>query len=218
MTESNKRIKGGRSKFGQQGARTRATRNETRETMFLRPRLLIVCEGAKTEPNYFLAFKVTNEVYGKGLNTLSLISEAERRNREDGPFDQIWCVFDRDSFPADDFNRAITLAESKKFRVAYSNEAFELWYLLHFRYVDTALHRSQYAEKLEECLERKYKKHDSEIFELLQAKGDEAQAIRFAERLRLRHPRGFSFSNRNPETTVDLLVQELRRIRQQRGY
>jgi len=186
--------------------------------MSLRPRLLIVCEGAKTEPNYFLAFKVTNEVYGKGLNTVSLIAEAERRNRQEGPFDQIWCVFDRDSFPADDFNRAIELAASKKFRVAYPNEAFELWYLLHFCYVDTALHRSQYAEKLEECLGRKYKKHDSEIYELLQAKGDEPQAVRFAERLRLHHSPELPCSHRNPETTVDLLVQDLRRILKRRGY
>ena len=42
---------------------------------------LIVCEGEKTEPNYFRSFRVltaTVRVEGAGMNTLSLIKETIR--------------------------------------------------------------------------------------------------------------------------------------------
>jgi len=72
------------------------------------PTFLIVCEGERTEPNYFRAFRVPTiriEVKGLGFNTISLVEAAimEKANHE---YDQTWCVFDRDSFPAENFNRA----------------------------------------------------------------------------------------------------------------
>ena len=102
---------------------------------------LIVCEGERTEPNYFEAFRAAGDVRkitvkGEGYNTLSLV----RRTIEladEGDYDQVWCVFDRDSFPAQTFNAALELAAQRGFYVAYSNEAFELWYLLHFHFYHT---------------------------------------------------------------------------------
>src|SRR5947209_5388606 len=78
------------------------------------PRFLIVCEGERTEPNYFRSFRVprdvvTVEVQGTGYNTLRLVQEAIRL-RSKGEYDQVWCVFDRDSFPPEHFNEAINLA------------------------------------------------------------------------------------------------------------
>lgn len=35
------------------------------------------------------------------------------------------------------------------FFAAWSNESFELWYYLHFQYLDTGISRSQYIEKIE---------------------------------------------------------------------
>jgi hypothetical protein len=99
---------------------------------------LIVCEGRRTEPNYFRAFRVPANVQvqieGKGYNTLSLVERAVVLAAEQS-YDQVWCVFDRDSFPVDSFNSALALARLHSFHVAYSNEAFELWYLLHYHYV-----------------------------------------------------------------------------------
>ncbi len=97
----------GSKKFGNPGRRTRATRERMIDRRAMRPRILIVCEGGKTEPNYFLAFKVTNDVYGRGLETIRVVEEAIRLNEKEGPFDQVWCVFDKDDFPADDFDNAI---------------------------------------------------------------------------------------------------------------
>lgn len=106
---------------------------------------LIVCEGEKTEPNYFRRFRVPKKVVdvrGLGDSTLSLV-ERTIGLMQDQEYNQVWCVFDRDSFPAVRFNAAIEKARANDVRVAYSNEAFEIWYLLHFHYYDTALTRAQ---------------------------------------------------------------------------
>src|SRR5688572_11689147 len=109
-----------------------------RETI---PRFLIVCEGERTEPNYFLSFRVPRdviqvEIHGTGYNTVSLVRKAIELKAK-GEYDQAWCVFDRDSFSVESFNAAIKLAKQHRIKVAYSNEAFELWYLLHFDFLNT---------------------------------------------------------------------------------
>ncbi|MEI2638403.1 MAG: RloB family protein [Microthrixaceae bacterium] len=100
---------------------------------------MIVCEGAKTEPQYFKGFRLPSvRVEGAGKNTRSLVEEAIRIKAETASLAiTTGCVFDRDSFPAQTFNAALQMARSAGFEVAYSNEAFELWYLLHFSYSDT---------------------------------------------------------------------------------
>lgn len=180
-------------------------------------RFLIVCEGERTEPNYFRAFRVTPDVFsvkveGTGYNTLSLVNEAIRLRKKHGYTkrgDQVWCVFDRDSFPPHNFNEAIRRAEAEGMKVAYSNEAFELWYLLHFHYYDTAISRSQYCEKLGRLLNSTYLKNDPRIFEMLLSRQE--QAIRHATRL-LEVMQTTSPADDNPSTTVHRLVEELRKF------
>src|SRR6476661_5217765 len=86
------------------------------------PRILILCEGERTEPNYFRSFRVPGivviKVVGTGHNTVRLVQEALKKSREED-YDQVWCVFDKDSFPLQNFNDAITLAEGGGIRVAY---------------------------------------------------------------------------------------------------
>ena len=100
---------------------------------------LIVCEGMCTEPDYFKAFRMTTatiKAVGQGMNTISLVNKAisirDTDMKKKRTYDQCWIVFDKDDFPANDFNQAIALAERNGFRVAYSNQAFEYWFLLHF--------------------------------------------------------------------------------------
>ena len=72
-----------------------------------RKNFLIVCEGEKTEPNYFSHFRVPKivcDVVGIGANTESLVKKAiELKNNATISYDNVWCVFDRDSFPAQNF-------------------------------------------------------------------------------------------------------------------
>ena len=207
--------------FGRPGRRSPEARSRTIERLSERPRILIVCEGEKTEPNYFRAFRVTNDVFGEGLETIRVVEEAERLNNADGPFNQIWCVFDRDSFPPDNFDNAVSKVRalaSKGFRVAYSNEAFELWYILHFEYQDAALPRASYWPRLSAHIGHEYRKGDPDIYSVMQSHGNEELALRYALRLRDHHSENLPYSRRNPQTTVDELVKYLRGVQRERGF
>jgi hypothetical protein len=189
-------------------------------------RFLIVCEGEKTEPNYFKAFtdrwsEVKEiKVTGCGCSTCQLIIEAkkirEKLERERPvPFDRVWLVFDKDDFK--DFNKAIEDAKKEKMNCAWSNEAFELWYVLHFQYLVTGVDRKQYIEMIEDKVRKasknkkfKYKKNDVDFYQILQEHGDEEQATKRAQRLRGIRGEEKNYAAHNPRTEVDLLVAELR--------
>ena len=189
-------------------------------------RFLIVCEGEKTEPNYFRAFterwsEVKEiKVAGCGCSTCQLIIEAkklrEKLERERMvPFDRVWLVFDKDEFK--DFNKAIADAKKEGMNCAWSNQAFELWYVLHFQYLDTGVDRKQYIEMIEDKVRKssksktfKYKKNDVGFYQILQKHGNEEQAIKRAQKLRKIRGEKKNYATHNPRTEVDLLVDELR--------
>ncbi len=177
----------------------------------LRQRFLIVCEGEKTEPNYFNSFRVPGvvvDVRGIGENTVRLVERAIKLMEEDD-YDQVWCVFDRDIFPVKNFNAALRLAEKHGIKVAYSNEAFELWYVLHFNYHQSATARHLYVERLNDLLGVRYEKNRLDMYERL--KDRQETAIRNAEKL-LDTYQPHRPAHDNPSTTVHLLVQELNRF------
>jgi hypothetical protein len=182
-----------------------------------RRRVLIVCEDSKSACHYFESFKIgpkRAEVFplGTGMNTDSLVEEAIRRTSRaahDGqPYNEAWCVFDRDSFPLENYCRAFQLARANGIRVAWANEAFELWYLLHFNYHDTGISRIDYKARLKHCgLE--YDKADRTIYD--QVKDRQETAFKHARRLeRYWNEMGERFpERRNPSTNVHKLVDFL---------
>ncbi len=184
-----------------------------------RQRFLIVCEGEKTEPNYLQGLKaklppnlVDIKIEGVGANTMSLINFAIRKQEiaesQGQPYHNVWVVFDRDSFPNDNFDNAISMAESRGMKVAWSNEAFELWYLLHFEDRTTAMLRAEFSSKLTEKLGSKYVKNSKDMYRRLEDVGDEEAAMRRASQLQEMHS-GVTPANSNPCTHVNKLVEEL---------
>lgn len=186
---------------------------------------LIVTEGEKTEPNYFKGLikqlpehLVEVEIIGEGANTISVVEAAidKRKEKEQQvlqpKYDEVWTVFDRDDFPAKRFNGAIQLATSEDIKLAYSNEAFELWYILHFQYLDAAISRSRYIKILKDILGN-YQKNDTQMYQVLQKKGDEARAIKWAEmlykELYVDNP-----AEEKPTTLVHLLVSRLNEFKE----
>lgn len=182
---------------------------------------LIVCEGTRTEPNYFKSLiknRISDvrevEINGQGKGTVSLIKEViSIQKKSSKEFDRVWAVFDKDDF--DDFNDAIRLAKKNKINCAWSNESFELWYYLHFEYLDTGVSRKQYIEMIEREVRKrsgnkdyKYKKKDESTFSLLQNIGNESLALRNAEKLKEKY-KGIDYASHKPCTTVDELVKEL---------
>ncbi len=186
-----------------------------------RKRYLIVCEGTKTEPNYFMSLEndlkphiVELKIIGEGDNTVNLVTTANEifstKKAAGKSFDEVWIVFDKDSFPDQDFNNAVEMAKAREFHPAYSNEAFELWYLLHYEFCDSALSRSSYKGRLENYIGKSYQKNDEEMYEVLKKSGNQMQAIQFAKRLHETHSRsGITPSNSNPSTLVYELIEEL---------
>lgn len=123
-------------------------------------RILIVGEGVNTEPSYFDKFRNPGvKVVAKGLGegTRKLVNDVEGvRDEEErklgASFDEIWVAFDKDSFK--DFEQAINEAKDKGYRVAYSNQAIEYWFILHFKdHQGSAMARTEYAKSLNELLE-----------------------------------------------------------------
>ena len=174
---------------------------------------LILCEGEKTEPNYIRGFRLasaTINVLGLGYNTVSLVTEAIRiRDVEKSRginYDQVWCVFDKDDFSAEIFNNAVELAKANNIELAYSNEAFELWYLLHFIYFDSQIGRADYIKALSKHLSNKYQKNSTDMYEELLDKQDFALAN--ADKLFKSYDQS-NPANENPCTTVYELVAEL---------
>ncbi|MCK9300419.1 MAG: RloB family protein [Bacteroidales bacterium] len=123
-------------------------------TIVMRKTFLIVCEG-QTEKCYFESFPVRTvkvEIVNlEGQSKLKLV-ECTQEMVCSEEYDEVWCVFDMDVNIGEDefqaFDNAIHKAHSLNFKVAYSNDAFELWFYLHYNYTDTAQRRSFYYDQL----------------------------------------------------------------------
>jgi hypothetical protein len=121
-----------------------------------KPVILIYCEGVNTEPSYFNKYKLTSmnvKSFGEGRNTLSLVERAKAISEKEN-YDQIWCVFDADPKPdnpkqLENFNSAVLQAKKYGFGLAYSNQAFEYWLILHFEdHQGGAMDRNEYGVKI----------------------------------------------------------------------
>ena len=180
---------------------------------------LIVCEGEKTEPDYFKAFCMTAatvKAVGQAMNTMTLVSKAisirEADQKRKKVYDQCWVVFDKDDFPAKDFNQAIQFAEKNGFRVAYSNQAFEYWFLLHYNLYTGAIHRNQYKDMLTKLTGIPYSKSEgygAVMYNLLLSR--QQQAINNAETVLAEISHG-NPAEEESSTTVQRLVIELNKF------
>ncbi len=103
------------------------------------PVLLIVCQGTVTEVEYFEHFELATadiKALGRAYDPEKLVQYAldlrEEARQSKNPYQQVWCVFDKDDTAPGNFNAAIQRAEALGLETAYSNQAFEYWLLLHF--------------------------------------------------------------------------------------
>lgn len=197
---------------------------------------LIVCEDQKTEPYYFEKYKskipeetIYLKTLGTGRDPQGVVQKAiEERNtlsiQAKKEVDEVWAVFDKDDADENDtkienFNAAFKNAKKENIKIAYSNEVFELWLLLHFTDVDkdVVLPRKKVYELLEKNI-RKTKKYKDYVYdhkkpspktiEIVFEVGDIQLAIKRAEKI-LENQKGRKPIDANPSTKVHLLVQEL---------
>lgn len=187
-------------------------------------RFIIYCEGTNTEPYYFESFPVaTAEVvtFGLGRSKTSLVERVMELAKKDEPDPEreIWIVFDMDidrqkdkNLQRNDFNRAIQLAKEQGFRVAYSNDAFELWFVLHYQLLEAVMTRNEYYQLMNGHWVMSYERHGKgqqfcrSIYQRLHP--NQTTAIRHAERLH-QQQQAHQPADQNPCTTVYQLVSEL---------
>lgn len=186
---------------------------------------LIVTEGTETEVNYFnnikkiiensyknniIVDKVSLKVEGTGRSTKVLVNEAIKK-RSLGIYSEVWVIFDKDD--NEDFDEAITLAKKEGLNVAWSNECFELWLLLHFQDLKSAIHRTDYYTKLNSHFKNinggTYNKNISKIFDITSPFVEIAIQRSNSLLSDYNQDRNFCPSKMNPGTTVQKLVEEL---------
>jgi hypothetical protein len=190
---------------------------------------LIVCEGENTEPLYFEGFPVPSKTVltegGHGSKT-SLVEYALKiRELPNYEGREVWCVFDFDVKPDEaatqpkDFNNAILMAEQNGMKTAWSNDAFELWFVLHYQGLESALTRHELYKILKEkwhlksfsneaktydfCLKH-YERHQEDV-----DGASQKLAIRRARILHSAYESKQNYAEQSPCTTVYLLVEEL---------
>jgi len=191
-----------------------------KEVLEKKQSFLIVCEGQNTEPEYFKSFPVvTADVrsFGLGSSKTKLVEDVLKIDRDKD--DEVWVVFDMDinkenrAALEQDYDNAIALAHSEGVNVAYSNDTFEIWFLLHFQYFDNQWTRREYYKKLSEYWNANYEKQGKNmkfcrgIYQLLQDddRASQDEAIKRAHKLHFAQ-KALPFSEQNPVTTVYELV------------
>lgn len=222
---------------------------------------IIFCEDENAEPIYFNSLEVDgklrinivpNQKQGK-LNLYNTIRKCVedglmevvngRYKIKDGVTENIWCVYDRDLEDSDvanvqlnhdlEFTTAIQSATDSGLKVAWSNDVFELWVLLHFENIATGkrLHRDVIYKRLTEIFKSlpeqstellsittpdyfyykwhlKTKKHfELHVLPILHARRE--IGLQNATALASIFPDNIAFHDRNPCTMVHELVKEL---------
>lgn len=191
---------------------------------------LIVCEGERTEPNYFNYFKKylpnhlieTIQVEGQGDNTVNIVEKAValRDGRKASvllpDYDEVWAIYDKDDFPNDRYNDAVLLAKNQHIESGHSNPSFELWYILHFQFLQTAVHQRDCLAILSKLLRFTYRKSDLKVVASVFEKGNVKQAIVWAKSLEAKHEDSAP-ANSCPFTRVYVLVERLLKYTKQDG-
>lgn len=195
-------------------------------------RVLVVCEGEKTERYYFnglrdhLKLRSTNiEIVGEGATPTRVVKRAEELHQEEqaigNPFDEIFCVFDKEEHA--DYDKAVRMLEQKsstrksgtRWRTPIASvPAFEYWLLLHYKYTTKPYQKTgnkSAGEMVTLDLKnyfRGYKKNDKGIFDKFRDKTGKAK-----ENAKRSLTAAQKAGTDNPSTRVHLLVDFLQKIK-----
>ena len=155
--------------------------------------------------------------HGAGDNTLNLFQKARQlASTSANGYKHVWVIYDTDDFPADHINKTAELCiqestEETTYHAIWSNQCIELWFLLHFSFLQSDLHQSSYWPKLTELLSFQgfgsYEKNRTDMFKILAPYLD--TAIVNAEKLEKINA-GKLPSDSAPGTMVHVLVKKLR--------
>lgn len=180
--------------------------------------VLIVCEGAKTEPEYFralinnLRLSTANiRICGKecGSAPKSVVDYAIEESNKTIDYDRVYCVFDKDKHET--YDEAVRkLQKNENMFVITSVPCFEFWLLLHFSDAEKPYGSSGSKSPCEELISdlkkyiSAYEKGGQDVFS--KTCHEIEKAIERAERLEQRQRNA---GTENPSTKVHELVKYL---------
>lgn len=218
------------------------------------PDVIISCEDTESTPEYLNqivktliksriitqdSFIIVPEDILKGTNPSKVLERLRKYKDSNGKiykdFEHKWIVIDRDiervnggGHTSADFNKAIqssrNIRQDLNIEVAYSNDSFELWYLLHFDYICTPILRDELnirlIKKLKEKNPTKFRDVDKkkiktkEYTKLIYEELLEFQqkAIRNAKKLLESYEETHN-PERDPSTTIYKLVEILNNLK-----
>jgi len=221
-----KRRRGGHSGHRMRGEKSPRRPSPQRSE---KTRILIVCEGRETEPNYLHGLRDEEAVRqyfivevrkGKGGSCLDVIQQAiaerEKAAARRKDFDEVWCVFDvEQASRREQVIDARTLAGQHEIQLALSNPSFECWLLAHFtRTKKSFAGADKVIEELNKYWRREfgqdYEKSDEQIYARLSARTQ--TALDNARKVRKQDWSSSSdIIDCNSATEVYLLVERLLR-------
>lgn len=183
-------------------------------------RILIVCEGKETEPEYFKAFRIAERnprvhvdvVRAAGVPRTvveraielreAAEAEAKRQRDQNLRWNEVWGVVDVDEHP--NLDQARIMARDNSIELAISNPCFELWALLHFQEQHAHIERHKARAALQQHLPGYDKAidfpkvHPGYTDAIRRARGLDGEAARHGE------------PGRNPTTGVYRLTEAIR--------
>ncbi len=201
--------------------------------------IIIACEDKVSAPTYFKMI-VSKLIQNRAITQDSFVIATPHNTHPTGvladlvnhqcdngktyqEFEHKWIVIDRDKervngggHTKEDFNNAIKDAEKLEVDVAYAIDSFEIWYLLHFDYRDTAISRDDILDtiikklkainlsKFDKLNKKNIKNKENTKLIFVELLGMQETAIKNAERLLESSP-----ENNDPSTTVHKLVELL---------
>lgn len=184
-------------------------------------RVVVVTEGALTEPQYLRSFNFIHTdnairlVIRPGIGDPRAVVERAVREKKAlrgdslAGQDTVWAVFDRDIHPR--FAEAINMAIANGIQLAISNPCFEIWGVFHYRDFDAPVDRHACQRALARLCPG-YSNSGSKVFDDSAAiQNGYTDAVARAKNSRKRrqeegHPDG------NPSTRVDLLTEHILKL------
>lgn len=188
----------------------------------------ILTNGKETEKNYFELIKSKKSIYDVKIeyhnnDPLNLVRIASRLVKQ---ANQVWCVFDIDNtFEENSLIPAIKLAEENNINIAFSNMAFEVWLLSHYKQVEKRMDNNQLIKEIDDLCKKElkisngYDKSNKELLKIyFMPKISDAitnAKINYQKRV-LQHEKQYSGNQRyriwewNPCTNVYMLIEALK--------
>lgn len=205
-----------------------------KETRKGHDRILIICEGQKTEPNYFNEIRTEHRLNTTAIKILPsqkgtaprqivdyaydlFINGDSRIKINARDFEQVYAIFDRDAHLSyhDALKHAETINNKKLlnnlkepiiFKAIVSVPNFELWYLLHYNLIQHPIERHAVIKELKKHI-LDYEKGNNDCYKKTKHLLD--TAISNAAKLMSKNN---PYDGKNPYTAVGELVQILTKL------